>query len=177
MRAARQWAVDVAIFATLLASVGCSISRYHYIALAEVPSLKVDAYDTPKLGKLYFSSEMPSRYSLSREAYRLSFHASLDSYLPEMRISVTSNDGELLKLSERASRKARSDRAVPCGSFGPVAETESELRFSWVTCPKSEADERYISFDVTTQNGVLVKAEDIPFDLTANGFYVLTDLP
>jgi len=129
-------------------------------------------------GKRDFVCEIrSSRYSLPREAYRLSFHASLDSYLPEMRISVTSNDGELHKLSERASRKARSDRAVPCGSFGPVAETESELRFSWVTCPKSEADERYISFDVTTQNGVLVKAEDIPFDLTANGFYVLTDLP
>jgi len=59
MRAARQWAVDVAIFATLLASAGCTVSRYHYIASAEGPSLKVDAYDTPKLGKLYFSSELP----------------------------------------------------------------------------------------------------------------------
>jgi hypothetical protein len=46
-----------------------------------------------------------------------------------------------------------------------------------VTCAESDADERYISFDVTSSNGSLVGVEDIPFELDANGFYTLPDLP
>lgn len=173
-----QWQLaGVLALALVLCSVGCAVSRYQYISLEDVPGIEVETYGTPTLKNLYFSSRMPSRYHLAREHYRLSFYASLDSYLPEIRVAVKGNDGELLRLSQQASRRARSDRVVPCGSFGNVAKTQGELRFSWVTCAESGADERYISFDVTSENGLLVGSEDIPFELEANGFYAMPDLP
>jgi len=140
----------------LLLSTGCSVSRYQYISLEDTPGIKVEAYDTPRLESLYSSTDMPSRYSLDCDDYKLTFRTNLDSYLPRMSIAVKSNDEKILGLSQRASRKARSDRVVPCGAFDAVDTSSSELSFAWVTCAESGTDERYISFDVTSEGGVVV---------------------
>jgi hypothetical protein len=161
----------------LLMSFGCAVSRYQYISLADQPDVKVEAYDAPRLKRLYFSSAIPVEYSVKRKDYKLSFRTNLDTYFPQMQIGASGSDGEPLRMTQQAARRARSDRAVPCGSFGSIdTNGTNELRFSWVTCADAGADERYISFDVTSAAGQLLGREDIPFELVSDGFYVLPDL-
>jgi hypothetical protein len=160
-----------------LSALGCSFSRYRYISLEGQPGVEIENYETPTLKRLYFSSKMPIQYSLDRKDYRLEFRTNLDSYLPEMWIAVRGHDGEQLRMLQRASRRGRRDRAVSCGSFGAVDNgAPNEIRFSWVTCAHAGRDERYISFDVTSEAGSFVGMEDVPFELKTNGYYVLPDL-
>lgn len=174
---ALRWLTTLCALFAALSSVGCAVSRYLYISLEGQPGVEIEAYDIPDLKHLYSSSRMPTAYSLQREDYRLVFTTSIESYLPEIHIAVEDNDNERLRISQQASRKARSDRVVPCGSFGSVdSGAMNELRFSWITCEDASIDEMYISFDVTSEAGDLVGKEDIPFELRANGFYVLPDL-
>jgi hypothetical protein len=161
----------------VLSSVGCAVARYHYISLERYSEMKVESSDVPTLRNLHCASKMPIEYSLERKQYRLLFRPDLDSYLPEMLIVVQGADSRLLRMRQQPSRRARDDRLVPCGSFGPVEGKANALHFSWVTCKNAGAAERYLSFDVVAESGELVASEDIPFDLKSNGFYVMPDLP
>lgn len=167
----------LALVFVLVLSSGCTVARCQYISLATVAEMRIETCDTPKLSNAYFVSKMPSRYSLERGSYQLSFQANLASYLPEILIAARNDDGEPLRLSERASRRVRDDRAVPCGSFGAPTAHEGEVRFSWVTCAEADESERFISFDVLTGEGLLLGSEDIPFVLEKTGFYMLPDMP
>lgn len=174
---ARRPLAALCALAVLLSPVGCAFSRYLYISLEGQPGVEVEAYTTPNLEHLYSSSQMPTKYLVEREGYRLSFTTIMDSYLPEIRLAVYGADGEQLRIAQKAARKARGDRAVPCGSFGSMDGSGSnELRFSWVTCKDAGIDEAFISFDVASESGEILGKEDIPFELKANGFYVLPDL-
>jgi|GEM_PF-4471911 hypothetical protein len=176
MKIQRLFTMTPATIITVLLT-GCAVSDYQYISLESTPGIVIETHETPRLKNLYFSSEMPSRYSLDRDNYKLSFDANLDSYLPRISVAVKAPNKTSLGLSQQVRRKARSSRVSPCGSFDATDTLRSELLFSWVTCPESGADEWYISFDVRSENGTLIASEDIAFELKTNGRYVLADLP
>lgn len=159
----------------LVLTVACTVSRYRYISLEDVPGIEIVEHGMPQLEGIRGASSMPTAYRLQRSQYEIEFRVNLDTYNAAVYIYVEPKIKDLgtLRMTDQKWRKIPAVSETTCHNYYYSTEHQNRLGFAW-GC-SAEGAGRIISFDVVTIDGIVLGQEDVPFQLKSNGISTLTD--
>jgi len=160
----------------LLVLCGCApqVEPFRFVELDPAPGLKLDFVGPLDQSEVWFAGEIPLRYVLDRDRYRLLLVNDPPSVLPGLTIALAPESEPGLQLVPAPGSQESSPDGNVCASYY-VLPAGIELEFGWAAdCHGSEYN-TLIEFDVVDAQGGLAGHETLGFSLRRQGWYVLRD--
>lgn len=169
---------------------GCAPAffKYRYISLDAVDGIEIIEQGRSEIDNLFFHSDMPVTYALTRKAYRLRFEVDKRTYGAEMTVTLLSDviENPLLQAGAPDDRSAgvTFDYASPAAQArsGSAAFDDTKarsgqaLKFRPSYGSRSSGRETYrLVLDVADGSGQRIARESLEFQLETNGFYYVID--
>ena len=167
------------IFAVLLAfggySCGPNLSDYEYIYLGET----MDVVESGKsnISRIKFHGDMPVRYRLEREDFKLTAVIDRDSIQPHVTFQIASDTMIGLQLEGSFAPVCYGQFDRPSGS--ETNAIHSTVRFRWArvyvrqcsdVVPPNQS-ELVLNLSILDFSGKVIANEKIPFSANVNGIY------
>lgn len=168
-------AAAAALVALVLAS-GCApqVEPFRFLELEPAPGLRLDFVGPLNQPEVWFAGDVPLRYVLQRDRYRLLLVNDPPSVLPGLTIALAPESEPGLKLLPAPSIQESSPNANVCASYY-VLPAGLEMEFGWAADCDGEDYSRLLEFDVLDAEGKLLGEERLAFALRQQGWYVLRD--
>jgi hypothetical protein len=165
-----------AALSILLFVYGCApqIEPFRFLELEPAPGLRVDFAGPLDQREVWFAGEVPLRYVLERDRYRLLLVNDPPSVLPGLTIALAPESEPGLQLLPAPGVEESSPDGNVCASYY-VLPAGMELEFGWAADCEGDDYSRAIEFDVLDSQGAKLGQERLAFVLRRQGWYVLRD--
>jgi len=155
---------------------GCApqVEPFRYLELEAADGLRLDFSGPLDQPEIWFAGEIPLRYVLERDRYRLLLVNDPPSVLPGLTIALAADSEPGLQLVPAPETQQSSSAGNVCASYY-VLPAGIELEFGWAADCLGKSFVRLIEFDVVDSQNRQVRRETLAFALRQRGWYVLRD--
>jgi hypothetical protein len=158
----------------LLCACAPQVEPFRFVELEQASGPRLEYSGPLEQPEIWFAGDIPLRYSLDRDRYRLLIINDAPSVLPGLTVALAPESEPGLKLVPAPAGQQSSPDGNVCASYY-VLPAGVEMEFGWAADCTGEGYRRQIEFHIANAQGELIGREQLGFRLRRRGWYLLRD--